>query len=186
MEAEQLWEELHYLFDTDDGSLPEISIMNLSKDGVVAIFSYLQCNCHNIANNASFWSIEDQQDKPIDSVPNAAALVVQRRAEPFHFVCEGLAYMGQVIPDIGVFVFDDQINLDYQMGQEWNATKLKALFGILKDLKRIEAGAKVSIEHYALPKVRKHFETTWERFLQATEEHPLASPPMQPGGVDNK
>lgn len=169
MEAEQLWEHLHRLFDTDDGSLPEIAIKNLSGDGVIAIFSYLQRNCHDIADNASFWSIEDEQDKPIDCVANAAALVVQHRAEPFHFVCEELAYNGQVLPSIGVFVFDDQINLDYQMGQEWNAAKLKALFGILKDLKRIDVKAKVSIGRHAIPTIRKHFEITWERFLQSTE-----------------
>ncbi|HXG64233.1 MAG TPA: hypothetical protein VNO70_03940 [Blastocatellia bacterium] len=170
MEAEQLWKELHYLFDTDDGSLPEIWIMNLSQAGVVAIFSYLQHNCHNLANNAVFWSIEDQQDKPIDSVPNAAALVIQGRAEPFHFLCQGLTYDGIVIPDMGVFVFDDQINLDYRMGDEWDAPKLKALFGILKELKGMDAGAKITIEDYALRTVRKHFETIWERFLQAESD----------------
>lgn len=39
MEAEQLWKELHYLFDTDDGSLPEIQIQNLSPDDVIAILT---------------------------------------------------------------------------------------------------------------------------------------------------
>ena len=175
MEAEQLWAELHALFDTDDGSLPEILITKLSKDGVSAIFAYLQRNYHQIANSASFWSIEDQQEKLVASVPNAATLVVQGRAEPFHFICQGLAYDGQAIPDLGVFVFANQINLDYQMGAEWNAMKLQALFGVLKELKRIDAAARISIEPYALPAVRQHFETVWERFLATAEGHDNAA-----------
>jgi hypothetical protein len=166
MEPDQLWKELHYLFDTDDGSLPEIWIVNLSKEGVVAIFSYLQNACRAIASGAVFWSLEDQQEKPINSVPNAADLVAQGRAEPFHFLCQALTYEGVVLPDIGVFVFGDQIALDYRMGKEWDAVKLNALFGILKEVKRIDSGARISIEDYALPQVRKQFETTWRRFSE--------------------
>ena len=167
MEPEELWKELHYLFDTDDGSLPEIWIMNLSHEGVVAIFASLQLACGAIANSAVFWSVEDQQEQPINSVPNAADLVVQARAEPFHFVCQSLTYEGVVLPDIGVFIFGDQIALDYRMGKEWDAVKLNALFGILKEVKRIDSGARISIEDYALPQVRKQFETTWRRFSEA-------------------
>jgi hypothetical protein len=166
MDTEQLWQELHDLFDTDDGSLPEIQIRNLASDEVIAIFDYLQNACHQLAKSASFWSIEDQEDKPINSVPNAAALVTQGRAEAFHVLCQELNYGGEVIPDIGVFVFDDQINLDYRMGAEWNAGKLKALFEILQEIIRIAPAAKITIEEYALQKVRKHFEETWKRYLQ--------------------
>jgi hypothetical protein len=167
MEPEELWKELHYIFDTDDGSLPEIWIMNLSQEGVVAIFAFLQHACGTIANSAVFWSLEDHQEQPINSVPNAADLVVKARAEPFHFVCEGLTYKSVVLPEIGVFVFGDQIALDYKMGKEWDAVKLNALFGILKELKRTDSRARISIEDYALPKVRKQFETTWRRFSEA-------------------
>jgi hypothetical protein len=170
MEPDQLWKELHYLFDTDDGSLPEIWIVNLSKEGVVAIFSYLQKACRTIAGGSVFWSLEDQQERPINSVPNAADLVVQDRAESFHFLCQGLTYEGTVLPDIGVFVFGDQIALDYRMGKEWNAVKLRALFGILKEAKRIDSRARISIESYASPQVRKQFETMWRKFSQAAND----------------
>jgi hypothetical protein len=87
-------------------------------------------------------------------VPNAAALVIQSGAEAFHIVCQGLSYGSEVIPYLGVFVFDDRINLDYRMGAEWNAAKLKALFGMLQEINRIAPAAKISIEEYALRKVR--------------------------------
>ncbi|HEU4387011.1 MAG TPA: hypothetical protein VFV34_04395 [Blastocatellia bacterium] len=167
MEAEQLWKEVHHLFDTDDGSLPEIWIVNLSKQGVVAIFSCLQNACRAIANGTVFWSLEDQQERPIKSVPNAADLVVQGRAEPLHFLCQGLTYEGVVLPDIGVFVFGDQIALDYRMGKEWDAVKVNALFGILKEAKKLDSRARISIEDYAAPQMRKQFEKTWRRFSEA-------------------
>jgi hypothetical protein len=170
MEAQHLWKELHNLFDTDDGSLPEIWLSELSPNGVVAIFSYLQNAGDCISNDSSFWSIEEQRDKAINSVPNAAALVVEGLAEPFHCLCQGLTFEGIQIPDLGVFIFDDHITLDYRMGEEWNAKKLKALFGILKELKWICPEAKVSIEDYALAKVRRHFESTWEKYLQARND----------------
>jgi hypothetical protein len=165
MKAEQLWKELHYLFDTDDGSLPEIWLSNLSPDGVVAIFSYLQNTCDGISNDSSFWSTEEQKDKPINSVPNAAAVVIEGLAEPFHCLCERPTYNGVVIPDLGVFVSDNQICLDYRMGEEWSTKKLEALFGILKEVNRICLEAKVSIEDNAPSKVRIHFESTWEKYL---------------------
>jgi hypothetical protein len=170
MEAEQLWKELHHLFDTDEGGLPEIRIVNLSQEGVVAIFSSLQQNCRPFANSQVYWSDEDQQDKPINSVPNAAALVVQGRAAPFHCLCRGLTCEGEMLPDIGVFVFQEEIALDYRAGQEWNARKLKALFGLLKELASIDTGSKVSLDPTMLPPVRTHFEKTWEGFLQATDD----------------
>jgi hypothetical protein len=145
-------------------------IMNLAQDGVVAIFASLQHACGAIANSAVFWSLEDQQEQPINSVPNAADLVVQARAEPFHFVCQRLTYEGVVLPDIGVFVFADQIALDYRMGKEWDAVKLNALFGILTEVKRIDSRARVSIEDNALTQVRKQFETTWRRFSEACND----------------
>ena len=111
-----------------------------------------------------------QQDMPISSVPNAATLVVEGRAEPFHCLCQGLSYEGEILPDIGVFVFDDRIALDYRMGQEWDARKLKALFGLLKELKGIDTGAKVSLEDTVLTQLRRHFELVWERFLHTTDD----------------
>jgi hypothetical protein len=50
------------------------------------------------------------------------------------------------------------------MGKEWDAVKLNALFGILKEAKRIDSRARISIEDYALPQVRRQFETMWGEF----------------------
>lgn len=167
---ELLWKELHYLFDTDDGSLPEIRITRLSPDGVAAIFSYITRTGRCTEGTSEFWSLEEQQTKPIDSVPNAAVLVTKNLATPFHFVCRGLNCNGVTVPDIGVFVFQEEIALDYRMGEEWDAAKLEAFFGILKELQTLDAGARVCLEDGTLPSAQQHFETAWFKYVASTSE----------------
>ena len=86
---------------------------------------------------STFWSVTDLKDCPLNSVPNAAALVVSREAKPFHFVLGNVDMSGVRLPDLGVFVFDDQIAIDYRMGEEWRSTELRALFELL--LKNLSA-----------------------------------------------
>jgi hypothetical protein len=168
MTAEQIWRELHDLFDTDDGSLPEIWITNLSKQGVAIVFASLQERCPGSTTNTTFWYLEDEKEELVNSVPNAATLVAEGRAAAFHFLCQGLKHKETVIPDLGVFVSDDHISLDYRMGAEWNAAKIEALFGILKDLTRLDVNAKVCLEQGVLRNVQAQFQRTWNRFLRDT------------------
>jgi len=167
MNSEDIWRELHDLFDTDDGSLPEIRIENLSRPGVVRVFARLQQYCRK-GIKGTFWSKEGQKDTPVDSVPNAALLLTDGRAEPFHALCRELRYGGIVIPDLGVFVSDDEISLDYRMGSEWNSGNLKAFFQLLKELTELDATARVGLEKGVLRDVRKRFENTWKTFMQDT------------------
>jgi hypothetical protein len=49
--------------------------------------------------------VTDSTDCPLDSVPNAAALVVSGDAEPFHFVLRDIDMSGVRLPDLGVWVW---------------------------------------------------------------------------------
>ncbi len=166
MNSDDIWKELHDLFDTDDGSLPEIRIANLSKQEVVRVFGRLQQYCRNI--NGTFWSKKDQEDRSIDSVPNAALLVTDGRAEAFHVLCSQLHYAGIAIPDLGVCVSDDEISLDYRMSSQWNSENLRAFFQLLKELAELSANARVRLEKGVLEDVRKKFEDTWATFMRNT------------------
>jgi hypothetical protein len=167
MNRQDLWKELHDLFDTDDGSLPEIRIADLSKLGVASIFAKLQGLCPG-GVDGNFWSNEAQKDRRVDSVPNAAQLVIDDRSEPFHALCHELDYGGIRIPDLGVFVSDDEISLDYRMGSEWNANNLGAFLQLLKELTQLDANASISLERSVLRDVRKRFEDTWKAFMENT------------------
>lgn len=170
MNSELLWKRLHHLFDADDGSLREIWITNLSPEGVEAIFSYLREGSERLDDTTAFWSREEQREKSIELVPNAAALVTAGRADPFHFLCHGLTCNGVTIPDIGASVFPDRILLDYRMGAEWDGEKLLALFGVLKGIRGIDGDAKIGLDDHSAAKARRCLENAWQEFLQTKAE----------------
>ncbi len=128
---DELWNNLHDMFDTDDGSLPDIYVRNLSGQGVKDMWAYLCHSAAGLAGDPSFWHIAKGQSIPVDAVPKAAELVVSGEADSFHAVLRGISFGEAVIPDLGVFVFPDAICLDYRMGPEWG---LKALFDLLNQL----------------------------------------------------
>src|SRR5262245_26156890 len=105
-----LWGELHDLFDTDDGSLPEIRVDYSAPNATVAGYALLRERAAQIVTeNPHFWSKTRDAECPLDSVSNAAALVVSGEAEAFHVVFGGIESRGMNIPDLGVFVFPGQL-----------------------------------------------------------------------------
>ena len=91
----QLWDNLHELFDTDDGSFPEIWLTNLTGPQVEAIYSFFRSHGKDVtAGRTMFWDNQLEQDRLIESVENAAALVVQGIANPIYMVMGGLVFNG--------------------------------------------------------------------------------------------
>jgi hypothetical protein len=161
-----LWTELHHHFDTDDGSLPEVHVNCVDKQAVVTAFAQLRSRGKDVTHQgAKFWSVTHSKDCPLESLPNAAALVVLGEAEPIHFVLRDIDVGGVRLPDLGVSVFADQIALDYRMGPEWRAIELRVLFRLLLDLARLDHESSVTLEPHVLPEVAEHFQTCWSRFV---------------------
>lgn len=150
-----IWDEIRDFFDTDDGSLPEIRIENLSGDTIVKAYAWIRSNSTLISVDAQFWHVPDQSDKHLDVVPNATALVVAGVAEPFHFLAGGLSFQGTVIPDLGVFIFQDAIFLDYRMGPAWGEREVVALFELLRKITGWDSNATISLEEYVIPEMRQ-------------------------------
>ncbi len=160
----ELWDQLHDLFDTDDGSLPDIEINNLSGREVIEIYAYLRAHSRITSNQQYFWSTTENKDVPVDAVPNAAQLVVNGEAEVFHVVVQGLAFGGAIIPDLGIFVFNDFITLDYRMGLEWGPAELNALFLCFGKILKIAPLAEIT-----LPPM--YYAYLNERFNQALRQY---------------
>jgi hypothetical protein len=114
---------------------------------------------------ASYWSVTHAQERPLDSVPNAAELVVSGEAEPFHSVLRGIAVEGAVIPDLGIYVYDRGIDFDYRMGIEWRAQEVEAFFGLLLKLARLDSNSSVALEDHVLPEVAAQFQRCWQRLI---------------------
>jgi hypothetical protein len=161
-----LWTELHDHFDTDDGSLPEVRVEFADKRAVFTAFAELRARGQDVTHGGStFWSVTDSKDCPLDSVPNAAALVVSGEAEPFHFVLRDIDMSGVRLPDLGVWVCDDQIAIDYRMGTGWRSTTVRALFELLLAIAQLDPETSVRLDPKVLPDVAERFNTCWSRFL---------------------
>jgi len=71
----------------------------------------------------------------------------------FPCVLCGLLFAEATIPDLGVFVFEEPIGLDYRMAPEWKPARLKALFECLYQIQKIAPGAHIGLPE-ALPTER--------------------------------
>jgi hypothetical protein len=160
-----LWNELRDLFDTDDGSLPEVRVDYRDSSATVSGYALLRGRAARVvSDNACFWSKTHDAERPLDSVSNAAALVVSGEAEAFHVVLGGIRSRSVAISDLGVFVFPNQLALDYRMGPAWGPKELEALFGLLGELASLDPDASLSLEEGVLPDVVVRFQNAWRRW----------------------
>ncbi len=163
--VEWLWTELRDLFDTDDGSLPAVRVDYRDSAATVSGYALLRGRAARVvSDNACFWSKTHDTERPLDSVSNAAALVVSGEAEAFHVVLGGVQCRSAAIPDLGVFVFPDQLALDYRMGPAWGPQELEAFFGLLSELTALDPDAALSLEEGALADVVARFQNAWRRW----------------------
>jgi hypothetical protein len=162
----ELWDIVHDMFDTDDGSLPDIYILNLTSQGVVGMWEYLCEKAPGFAGEPSFWDRAKQESVSIESVVNAAELVVNGEAESFHAVLQGVSLRDAVIPDLGVFVFPDALYLDYRMGPQWNKAELAALFELLHQLRKLDTRALVTLPPECLDDHKKRFAEAFEMYRE--------------------
>lgn len=135
------WNQIRDCFDTDDGSLPEISLGRLSGEQVVSIYGFLRSLGGTLRDTPTLWHKGRQLDVPIDSLPNPAALVVSDEAECFHFILQAIPFQGETLPDLGVFVFTDMTSLDYRMGPEWRLGSVRAFYRLLDAMLALAPGS---------------------------------------------
>jgi hypothetical protein len=160
-----LWNELRDLYGTDDGSLPEVRVDYMDSAATVSGFALLRERAVRVVSeNACYWSNTHDAERPLDSVTNPAALVVAGEAESFHVVLGGIQSESVTIPDLGVFVFPDQLALDYRMGPAWGAKELEALFGLLGQLVALDPRATLSLEEGVPADVVARFQSAWRRW----------------------
>ena len=163
--ASWLWNEVHELFDTDDGSLPEILVKYRRAEATAEGYGLLRSEAApGSTEDATFWSTVENDDRPVDSVQNAASLVLSSESEAFHVVLAGIRSGDTVIPALGVFVFPDELALDYRMGKAWGAAEVEGLFRLLLRLLALDAGASIIPGRVFPPDPGKRFEKAWRRY----------------------
>ena len=111
------------------------------------------------------WStVNEDESIGLFKVDNPAKLVAAGQVYPFHILFQGIEVIGQPIPDIGVFVFQDSLALDYRMGNEWNPEKVEAFLVLLIQLASLDSEAVVSTEECVQPEVADHFQEVFAKF----------------------
>ncbi|MFZ2960587.1 MAG: hypothetical protein WA705_27220 [Candidatus Ozemobacteraceae bacterium] len=169
-EAFPFWNSLHDLFDKDDGSFPEILINRLGGPGVIRGYSHIREKTKFLVGAPAFTGRRDGREKLLDSVPNAAEVVVSGAAEPFHFLARQIVVDAGIIPELGVFIFENAIALDYQMGRQWSESTLEALFSLVRFLVRNGENPVVTHEESDRPMARQRFEAAISRYLETPDE----------------
>ena len=142
--------------------------MNYSDpDAVLRGFTLLRDRSREIMpGDSQFWLKAEEEARPVSSVPNAAALVVSGEAEAFHVVLEDIRCGDVTLPDLGVFVFQDQLCIDFRMGEHWGPAELAGFFGLLADLADLDPKAAFSLEDGVPEIVSERHIAAFERFLR--------------------
>ncbi|HBI43818.1 MAG TPA: hypothetical protein DDY78_13355 [Planctomycetales bacterium] len=157
-----VWDRLRWLFDTDDGGLYDIRLTGLDEAGLIAAFAFVRSRSV-VTPDARFWHNGLDRDQRVADYPDAVGLVARGVAEPFHVLAPGLQFAGVVIPDLGVFVWPDEVTLDYRMGPEWGRRQLLALFELLRQLVAA-TGGRMGLGQHVLPAVDRLFVGEWEAY----------------------
>ncbi len=127
------WDELLSVFGTNDGSLPDIELNNLSGEEVIRGYAFVRDHSGCISSTGHYyWSIANQCEVPFSYEDNPAEYVVSGKAESFHVCFDGVkSPSGKRVPELGLFVFADSLSFDYRMGAGWNEEALQGLFEMI-------------------------------------------------------
>lgn len=163
-----LWSQLHELFDSDDGSFPDILIKNLSSDQVIKIYSWVreQCDVYCKDGGPTFWHREKNCDVFIRCCNNPAQLVIDGRAESFRHGLTVFSIDGVEIPQLTVAVSPIEIGFDYCMGPEWGPKQVSALFKFLWAIQSMVPNAKITHLHEGRSEPSSSFKKAWEEFVR--------------------
>ena len=136
------WLEVRELFETDDGSLPDIYFENLKPAEIVAIYESVMSRC-SVFGEPTVWSIAEVRDVPLSKYPRPAQAFVEGRIEQFRHGLAELNVNGNVVPQLTISVEPGGISFDYRKGSEWDEQTVSALFVLITELQRIAPDAVV-------------------------------------------
>jgi hypothetical protein len=161
-----LWGELHELFETDDGSLPDIFVENLSNLDVQNIYCWVRSQSE-VFGDPSLWDRVEQRGIPIKNIENPVSLVLVGRVEPFRDGLAGLSVSGIELPQLTIAVYSNEIQFDYRMGSEWGPSQVEGLFEFLLAIQIIAPDAMLShAQEGGYPKRTRSFASSWHIFKQ--------------------
>lgn len=160
------WQKLLPAFRLNDGSLPEIQLLNLSGEEVIYGYNFIRVRSARISSTGHyFWSKVEACEISFSINENPATLVVSGMAEPFHVCFDGTRSLSdKTIPELGVFVFPDSLALDYRPDDKWDMVTLKAFFEIISTLSKNFNSMQISHQENNYDDKGKLFKACWEEY----------------------
>lgn len=139
-------------FTEDDGSLPGVDFVGLTPESARSITDYFFRVGRLTGNNATLWNNKSKQDVNLSGISDPAGLVTCGAADPFYCCFSGISWDQVELPVLGLFVFQESLEIDYRMGCEWNPDRVEAFFRLVAHLISIAPEAIVaSTEQEGLP-----------------------------------
>jgi hypothetical protein len=91
----------------------------------------------------TLWDPTLEADVPVTDVPDAGERVATGHLPSFNVVINGIEVNGITIRPLGAFVFEDELALDYRMGDEWTPPVLAAFAQLLDTMRALAPGAEL-------------------------------------------
>ena len=160
-----LFDSVHSHFSGED-YVSWVHLNFANPDVVASAYSWLRDKATGLVDENTFvWSKRESREIPVDSVPNAAELVVRGEGDAFCVWLRGIVSAGVALPDLGFFVFPEQIEVNWQGGSEWGEAEVEAFFTLLSELASRDTQATLVMPEGAVDEYAQSFMRAWSRFL---------------------
>ena len=165
-----LWNTTHDIFDTDDGKYSEICICSLSSKQVVEGYNFIRFKSSRLRGNPTFYSLETKNEIGLDEQGNAAEFVCRRHAHPFHFVVATFRLGRGVLYDLGFFILDNAIAIDFRLGPLWGEREIETLMRIILEIRKNAPESFIQLPSDVNPEYRSRIEEALENLIKEDEE----------------
>jgi hypothetical protein len=170
MHSDIFWPQIRGCFLIDDGSLPTVEITHLSRTGVVSIYQMIRERSHLSNKQFSVANTKDDSSIPIEQADNAALQVVEGAIYPFQHDVEGIIANGVELPEIGVYVDTESIELVYRMGPEWTDLRIAGFFELLGDCVHLDPNAVIKPSDQEPPPLPELFQRAWNTYIRTRQD----------------
>lgn len=161
-----LYEAVSRHFSGDD-HVSWVHIKYARPTAVSSAYRWLRDKATGLMNESAYvWSKTEEREVPVDSIPNAAELVIRGEGEPFHVWLTGIAMADGDLPELGFFVFPDEIEVGWHGGSAWRKQEVEGFFALLFELTQKDPKATLAMPDGVVDDYVESFMEAWQRFLR--------------------
>jgi len=115
--------------------LPEFEIKNLSDKETLSIFELLIKGATNLSDENTVWF--NGSEKKCNSFSNFQDLFYALKDDSRHILLEGICFNSTTLPPIGCIIYNNKLEIDYRMGNEWNNKTFSCLIYFFLQIKKL-------------------------------------------------